>query len=78
MNIDAMIAKAELISKFKDGEKRYRESALFHKVIDTMLHGVSEIAIIDELINMNDSTMEAFQDYVQRTPPPSIFYQNEK
>lgn len=78
MNIDAMIAKAELISKFKDGEKRYRESALFHKVIDTMLHGVSEINIIDELIIMNDSTMEVFQDYVQRTPPPSIFYQNKK
>ena len=54
MNIDAMIAKAELISKFKDGEKRYRESALFHKVIDTMLHGVSEIAIIDELIKIDD------------------------
>lgn len=78
MNIDVMVAKAELISKFKDGEKRYRESVLFHKVIDTILYGGSEIAIIDELIEINDSTMEAFQDYVQRTQSPSIFYQNKK
>ena len=25
MNIDAIVAKAELISKFKDGEKKYQE-----------------------------------------------------
>lgn len=78
MDMDKMSAKAELISKFKDGEKRYRESVLFHKVIDTMIHGIGEIAIIDELIEINDSTMKEFQDYVQRTPPPSIFYHNGK
>jgi hypothetical protein len=74
MDINKIITKSELISKFKDGEKRYRESALFHKVIDTILHGGDEITIIDQLIEINDSTIKELTDYIERTNPPTRFY----
>lgn len=72
--MDRTISKAELISKFKDGEKRYHESALFHRVIDAILYGGDELKIIDQLIEINDSTIKELRNYVQSISTPGMFY----
>ncbi|HYD90686.1 MAG TPA: hypothetical protein VEA37_04260 [Flavobacterium sp.] len=57
-----------VISKFKNGQERMRTSALFNQTIHELAHGKDPIAIIDQLITINESTQEAYQRCVIATP----------
>ena len=56
----------EYITKFKDGEKRYRESPLFNQVIQMLVRDVDPIDIIDQLIQTIENTQKAFEEYMIR------------
>ena len=49
----------EFISKFPNGEQLYRESALFNRIIQSMVRGVSEIEIIEQLIRITEDSIKA-------------------
>lgn len=61
----------EYITKFKDGEKRYRESPLFNQVIQMLVRDVDPIDIIDQLIQTIENTQRAFEEYMVRDYPMS-------
>lgn len=63
--------REELIPKFKDGDKRYLESALFNKVVQMLIRGADPILIIDQLVEMNDETQKKFQEYMINAPMPT-------
>lgn len=75
---------SEYITKFKNGEKRYRESPLFNQVIQMLLRDVDPIDIIDQLIQTIENTQKAFEEYMIRDYPMSyiikknILYSNLK
>lgn len=60
----------EYITKFKDGEKRYRESPLFNQVIQMLVRDVDPIDIIDQLIHTTEDTQRAFELYMVRDKSP--------
>lgn len=57
---------SKYITKFKDGEKRYRESPLFNQVIQMLVKDVDPIDIIDQLIQTTENTQKAFEEYMVR------------
>ncbi len=61
---------SEYITKFKDGEKRYRESPLFNQVIQMLIRDVNPIDIIDQLIQTTENTQKAFEEYMVRDKSP--------
>lgn len=61
-----------ILSKFPDGEKRFRESAIFNKVIQCLIRDVDPMVIIDQLIDTTERTQKAFTDYAQKAPMPPI------
>ena len=81
---DFYLKTSEYITKFKDGEKRYRESPLFNHVIQMLLRDVDPIDIIDQLIQTIENTQKAFEEYMIRDYPMSyiikknILYSNLK
>lgn len=62
---------SEYITKFKNGEKRYRESPLFNQVIQMLVRDVNPIDIIDQLIQTIENTQKAFEEYMVRDYPMS-------
>ena len=58
--------RSKYITKFKDGEKRYRESPLFNQVIQMLVRDVDPIDIIDQLIQTTENTQKAFEEYMVR------------
>jgi hypothetical protein len=63
----------ELIGKFKNGERLYRESALFNRVIQSMVRGVSELEIIEQLIHITNDTIKAQEFYMIGDTRPMTF-----
>jgi len=61
---------SKYITKFKDGEKRYRESPLFNQVIQMLVRDVDPIDIIDQLIQTTENTQKAFEEYMIRSKSP--------
>lgn len=61
---------SKYITKFKDGEKRYRESPLFNQVIQMLVRDVDPIDIIDQLIHTTEDTQRAFELYMIREKSP--------
>lgn len=64
---------SEYITKFKDGEKRYRESPLFNQVIQMLIRDVNPIDIIDQLIQTTENTQKAFEEYMVRDKSPMSY-----
>ena len=64
---------SEYITKFKDGEKRYRESPLFNQVIQMLVRDVNPIDIIDQLIQTTENTQKAFEEYMVRDKSPMSY-----
>ena len=54
--------REELISKFKDGDKRYLESSLFNSVIHSLALGTDPLEIIDQLITVTEDTKKTLED----------------
>lgn len=64
---------SEYITKFKDGEKRYRESPLFNQVIQMLVRDANPINIIDQLIQTTENTQKAFEEYMVRNKSPMSY-----
>jgi len=58
----------ELLFKFENGHEKYRESVLFYKTIDALLNGNDQLAIIDQLIKMNDECQTNLRNAVLQIP----------
>lgn len=56
----------ECISRFKNGKERYKTSATFNRVIQMLVRNVDPYDIIDQLCQMSDDQMKAFEQYVNR------------
>lgn len=63
---------SELLSKFPNGEKRMRESALFNQVIQMMVRGLDDYQVIDQLITITEDTQRAFEQYALRDTRPIV------
>lgn len=63
----------EYITKFKDGEKRYRESPLFNQIIQMLVRNIDPIDIIDQLIHTTEDTQRAFELYMVREKSPMSY-----
>jgi len=62
----------EIVSKFKDGEKRYRESALFNQVVQMLVRDVDPYDVINQLIQVTEDTQEAQKQYMLRSTSPIL------
>ena len=60
----------EYIAKFKNGEKKYRESVLFNQVINMLVNDINPIDVIDQLITVAENTQRAFEQYIHRDTRP--------
>lgn len=56
--------KNELITKFKNGEKRYQESALFNRVIQMLVRDADVYEIIGQLINVAEDSQKALGEHL--------------
>jgi len=54
----------EILSKFKDGEERYKKSPTFNVTVRALLNGTDPILIIDQLIQMNENTSALFDKFL--------------
>jgi protein-L-isoaspartate O-methyltransferase len=55
-----------ILSRFKDGEKRYRESSLFNQVINNLANDTDPLEIIDQLITNQEELQKSFENYINR------------
>lgn len=62
----------ELLSKFKDGSNRFRQSPLFNQVIKALLNGTDVHEMIDHLITITENTQNEFAKYLNEGPPPTV------
>lgn len=62
----------EILQKFTDGESKYKESALFHRVIEMLVRNQDPFDIIEKLLDMNADLLAKYLDYVQRDTRPMI------
>lgn len=58
----------ELLNKFENGHERYRESVLFYKTVDALLHGNDPLFLIDQLIKMNEECQTKLRNAVLQIP----------
>lgn len=62
-----------ILSKFKDGEERYNNSALFRQIINHLVFTqITPEEIIDNLITMVENVQEEFTKYTQSDARPII------
>jgi hypothetical protein len=70
---EAFIKTGEILAKFKNSPEKYQKSALFHTIVQMMVRGVTEIEIIEYLIQVTEDTTMAFQNYANRDTRPIGF-----
>jgi hypothetical protein len=58
----------ELLSKFKDGESRYKTEPLFQRVIDSLLHGADPIGLIDQLLIIDKQVNDEYIKHISVCP----------
>lgn len=63
---------SECIAKFKNGNHRYQQSALFNQVVQMLVRGVDPYDVIDHLVQVNEDTLNAFTQYLHRDTRPMI------
>lgn len=62
----------KLLSRFKDGNKRYHNSPLFNTTITSLAHGEDPLVIIDELMQITESVQKNFEEYMEHTQLPIV------
>jgi glycerol-3-phosphate dehydrogenase len=72
------IKTAEILTKFKNSEKMYNESPLFHRVVQMMANGMSESEVIERLIEIAENGQKALEFYLLRDTRPMNFYNRNK
>jgi hypothetical protein len=54
--------KEDLISKFTNGEDRFRTDPLFHAIIYSLLGGEDPLKIIDNLLKSNNEILDKLRN----------------
>jgi hypothetical protein len=57
MNNELQDNLTSLISKFENGKERYQQSAMFNRVINTLVRGADPLVVIDQLIKAYDGNL---------------------
>ena len=60
----------ELLKEFKNGEKLYKESPMFHQAIQMIADGLSPYEAMEQIIMACERTRHAFEDYMMRDTRP--------
>jgi len=60
---------AEILKKFKNGEKRYHESAVFNQVVQMLVREADVYEIIDGLIYVAEDCQNALAEQILRGAP---------
>lgn len=60
----------EVMGKFKHSKELYHSSAVFHSIVQSMVRGVNEYDIIEQLILMMEDNTKAMQNYIIKDPLP--------
>lgn len=55
----------KLLSKFENGEERYRLDPTFNRVIHALNNGIDPIKIIDTLLKNNEEITKNCEEYVR-------------
>lgn len=64
----------EVLNNFgEDAQERFAKSALFHRVTEMMVRGVTPYQVITELINVTEDTQKAFERYIITDTRPIHF-----
>lgn len=65
---------AEMLEKFKEGEKLYSTSPLFTKCVDMLVYGGGDIYhLLEEIIHMNEEQIKVTEDIIKRSSVPITF-----
>jgi predicted kinase len=56
----------ECIARFKNGKERYRNSALFNRVVQMLARDADPYEIIDQLCQMSIDQTRAFEHIIQK------------
>ena len=62
---------SDTLLKFPNGEKLYKESALFHQVVQMIVKTGDPYIVIEQLIAANEAIQKSFEQYMHRDPYPS-------
>ena len=54
-----------IVSRFENGEERYKNSALVHNVIESLIHGADPIETIDKLCTMYEELSDRHMKTIQ-------------
>jgi len=54
----------EILAKFPNGEEKYKQSALFHQVVQMLVRLDDPYLVIEQLINVTEDTQHAFEHYL--------------
>jgi hypothetical protein len=60
----------ECIARFKNGKERYKTSATFNRVVQMLVRDIDPYEIIDQLCQMSDDQVKAFEQYAHRDTRP--------
>jgi len=69
---------SETIAKFKNGEKRYKTSALFNTVVQMLVRGEDPLEVIDQLITTAEDANKALIQYMYRDTRPTMSMSESK
>ena len=72
------ISLNDLIGRFPDGFNRFNNSELFHKVIMSMLNGLTCYQAIDMLLKHSEIQQEELTKILNNYPPNRIIILNNK
>ena len=61
---------SEVLARFINGEKLYKESALFHLVVQTLVRTDNPYVVIEQLIGQNELIMKSLEQNMHRDPYP--------
>jgi hypothetical protein len=59
----------DILSQFKDGEKRFLESAMFNKVIRLLMQGANSLSVIDDLLIQLEDIHNKYKEHLRNQYP---------
>jgi len=63
----------KILKNFKNGEELYKNSAMFNKCIQMMLEGMNVYDVLEQVIQGNERTLRAFDDYIHHCKEPIMY-----
>lgn len=55
-----------ILSRFKNGEERFRTDPLFNQIIQQLLRGKSPLELIDDLLEISEERIKLLENYIRK------------